>query len=347
MRYAHSGENIVSTDNAAFGFEALRGSTNPAANTGQFNTAIGAQAMLSNTAGDHNVAVGSGSMRNNTGGYQNTSVGRNALYSNNGFCNTAIGSFALESNTAGVNNVAIGWYASGENTLGFSNTAIGSSALVNNLSGDYRTGLGYSANTAGISYNNNTGLGYNADCTASNQVRIGNSAITSIGGYTSWTNISDSRFKHMVAEDVVGLDFIRALRPVTYQMDLRAIDDWWAENYAVSDSSSGDPGVEKSKIRYSGFIAQEVEAAAKALGYSFSGVDGPKNEKDFYGLRYAEFTVPLVKAVQELAAENALLKIKMEVMLKEIEKLNSEISNLKQLDLRVEALDVLLNSQGN
>jgi len=49
-----------------------------------------------------------------------------------------------------------------------------------------------------------------------------------------------------------------------------------------------------------------VEEAAKELGYDFSGVDAPKNDKDFYGLRYAEFVVPLVKAVQELNAENEL-----------------------------------------
>ena len=30
-----------------------------------------------------------------------------------------------------------------------------------------------------------TGLGFNADCTASNQVRIGNSAVTSIGRYAN------------------------------------------------------------------------------------------------------------------------------------------------------------------
>ena len=48
-----------------------------------------------------------------------------------------------------------------------------------------------------------------------------------------------------------------------------------------------------------GFIAQEVEAAARKAGFAFSGVDKPKNEKDFYGLRYAEFVVPLVKGMQE------------------------------------------------
>jgi hypothetical protein len=35
------------------------------------------------------------------------------------------------------------------------------------------------------------------------------------------------------------------------------------------------------------------------LNYDFSGVDKPKNENDLYGLRYAEFVVPLVKAIQE------------------------------------------------
>ena len=56
---------------------------------------------------------------------------------------------------------------------------------------------------------------------------------------------------------------------------------------------------EKSQIVYTGFVAQEVEQAAKEIGFDFSGVDAPKNANDFYGLRYAEFVVPLVKAVQE------------------------------------------------
>jgi cell shape-determining protein MreC len=62
-------------------------------------------------------------------------------------------------------------------------------------------------------------------------------------------------------------------------------------------------------------------------------VDGPKNEKDFYGLRYAEFTVPLVKAVQELAAEN--------------EALRKEITELKKLETRMAALEALLESRGS
>lgn len=30
-----------------------------------------------------------------------------------------------------------------------------------------------------------------------------------------------------------------------------------------------------------------------------SGVDKPKNKDDYYGLRYAEFVVPIIKAMQE------------------------------------------------
>ena len=56
-------------------------------------------------------------------------------------------------------------------------------------------------------------------------------------------------------------------------------------------------------MRQTGFVAQEVEAIVKKTGYVFSGVDAPENENDPYGIRYAEFVVPLVKAVQELSAK--------------------------------------------
>mgnify|MGYP002354806687 FL=1 len=54
-----------------------------------------------------------------------------------------------------------------------------------------------------------------------------------------------------------------------------------------------------SSIRQSGFIAQEVEKAAKETGYDFNGVHIPQNENDNYSIAYSQFVVPLVKAVQE------------------------------------------------
>jgi septal ring factor EnvC (AmiA/AmiB activator) len=59
---------------------------------------------------------------------------------------------------------------------------------------------------------------------------------------------------------------------------------------------------EKEQIAYTGFIAQDVGKAAKELGFDFSCVDAAKNDNDNYGLRYAAFVVPLVKAVQEQQA---------------------------------------------
>ena len=56
---------------------------------------------------------------------------------------------------------------------------------------------------------------------------------------------------------------------------------------------------EITSIVRTGFIAQEVEAAAKKVGFDFDGVSTPENETDLYGIRYAEFVVPLVKAMQE------------------------------------------------
>ena len=92
------------------------------------------------------------------------------------------------------------------------------------------------------------------------------------------------------------MDFIKKLRPVTYNLDMDAI----AQFHNTPDSLRLKEGeVLKGAILQSGFIAQEVEKAAQDLGYDFSGVDKPQNDKDIYSLRYAEFVVPLVKAMQE------------------------------------------------
>ena len=79
----------------------------------------------------------------------------------------------------------------------------------------------------------------------------------------------------------------------------------------------------KEKKLYTGFVAQEVEQAAKDAGYNFSGLDKPKNENDFYGLRYADFVVPMVKAIQE---QQKLI----EKLTKKIEKLESLLPATKE-----------------
>jgi hypothetical protein len=64
----------------------------------------------------------------------------------------------------------------------------------------------------------------------------------------------------------------------------------------------------EEKIKYSGFLAQEVEQASKDAGYDFSGITVPKNPREIYSLSYEQFVVPLVKAVQEQQAMIAALQ---------------------------------------
>jgi trimeric autotransporter adhesin len=328
--------NTTGSNNLANGYQALYSNT-----TGFYNTAIGATALYSNTTGNNNTATGYRALYSNTTGIRNVAIGLTALYNNTeGEYNVATGNEALKRNTTGDNNVATGYKALWYNTTGYANTALGSYSLVENTEGqdniavgsralgsnkigNNNTAIGYQAYDNAGDYSNSSAFGYKASITASNQARIGFSAVTSIGGYAAWTNLSDGRYKYNLADDVKGLEFIMKLNPVTFQMDVQGIAEFLGENKRFDEATNSlvdsDPDEftrksreEKSQIRYSGFVAQEVEQVAKEVGYDFSGVDAPQNEKSLYGLRYAEFVVPLVKAMQEQQAIIEELKARIE-----------------------------------
>ena len=314
--------NTTGYNNTALGYYALHSNT-----TGYNNTASGYYVLRSNTTGNNNTASGNYTLYNNTTGSKNTALGNYTLYLNTtGYNNTASGYYALYSNTTGYSNTASGYKALRSNTTGNFNTASGTYALGNNTIGLYNTSFGYRALYYNTTGNNNTALGYNTECTGSNQVRLGNYSVSSIGGYASWSNISDGRFKTNITEEVQGLDFIKKLRPVTYNLDMNAI----AQFHNTPDSLRiKESEILKGAILQSGFIAQEVEKAAQDLGYDFSGVDKPQNDKDTYSLRYAEFVVPLVKAVQEqqqIIEDHQEIIQKLELRINQLERLEIEIS---------------------
>ena len=167
---------------------------------------------------------------------------------------------------------------------------------------------------------------------------MGNGATATYRAYANWTNISDGRFKKNIKENVPGLEFINKLQPITYTLDAAGIDNFLHKDLP-QDKQSGEKAkavmnkalAEKEKVIYTGFVAQDVEKAAKSLNYDFSGVDAAKNNKDLYGLRYAEFVVPLVKAVQELSKQNDSLKNayneKFDEQQKQIDELKAMISS--------------------
>jgi hypothetical protein len=145
-------------------------------NTATSNTAVGAGALLSNTTGINNTANGTFALFSSTAGNDNTAIGDRALLvADNADGNTAVGSFALGVNTSGSLNTVIGAAAMVTNTSGSSNTAVGLNALFSN-NGDNNTAVGRGALGGNTSGSSNTALGNGAGSgvtTASNVICIG------------------------------------------------------------------------------------------------------------------------------------------------------------------------------
>lgn len=290
--------NVEGHGNTACGVRALRANT-----TGNWNTATGKEALYANTTGNYNTANGSRALFGNYSGSYNCALGYDALYINTtGTQNVGLGYLALCLNTTGNGNTGVGTRSLYQSTIANGNTAIGSGAgdgAVTN--GNFNTFLGNNTYATAAGFTHSTVIGSTTTISASYQVRVGSSSVTSIGGPVGWTNLSDARVKTNIQNNVPGLDFILKLNPVTYTIDVTKLDKWLhPRGFKIEPTQEElDAKVAKSKIVYTGFIAQDVEAVANTMGYNFSGVDAPKNDKDLYGLRYAEFVVPIVKAMQE------------------------------------------------
>lgn len=280
-------------------------------NQAAYNTALGESALYYNTTGYENSALGSGAMLNNISGFRNLAIGTEALYLNNSntinqsILNTAVGYRSLYNNTSGNFNLGVGSLAGSNSQTGSYNVFVGANADMNTL--------GY--------YTNVSAIGSNAIVTNSNMIRFGDNNVTVIGGSAGWSTPSDIRVKKNITENVPGLAFIRLLEPVTYKFDLAAYNQIISKKSVNLDIKSEDT-IDKNKkesIVYSGFIAQDVEQAAKSINYDFSGVVAAQNEKDVYSLRYVEFVMPLIKSAQELSHNQDSIEA-------QIEKLNLNIS---------------------
>jgi hypothetical protein len=353
-------KNTYGSNNTAVGYEALLYNTYSC-----FNTAIGVKAMMNQsfTNGNsvyygNNVAVGSFSLYNNEpssadNGNKNTAVGNYSMYDNEtGLGNTAVGYKALYSNDTSGKNVAFGYKALYNAKVGY-NTAVGAYALYDDSTGKQNTAFGYSAGYDTVSLktgNQNTLIGYKAlvdsahrgGCVAiagegnlsfgdDIQVRFGNSNMTSIGGQKAWTAVSDKRIKKNIKNNIPGLDFILKLKPVLYTYDLKKENDLMG----VTEKSEMFKYYEEknSNIVRIGFLAQQVWEAAQSVHYDFDGVDMPKSAKGLWGLRYALFTVPLVKAVQEqhqLIIENDCKIKELKKELAKTDELMKRLNELKQ-----------------
>lgn len=207
-------------------------------------------------SGNYNNGVGSYTLRNQTNGHSNTVMGHYAGYNiNTGDHNVGVGYYAGEDITTGTGNVCIGSY-----------TGSGSGTVT----GSYNVMLGWDAEPASSSDNWS--------------ITLGNSSITSLRcNVQSISSLSDQRDKTSIEDLDLGLDFINAMRPVSFAWNRR--DGTWLGRKEV------------------GFIAQELHE----VEMDFNSTDKTRlvSYADPSKLEATPMnTYPiLVKAIQELSAK--------------------------------------------
>ena len=140
--------------------------------------------------------------------------------------------------------------------------------------------------------------------TSSNQIILGNNSSSNFECKVALTSGSDLRDKTDIETlpNTAGLNFVKQMRPVTYVWDNR--DNYYPythEKYGERDHSK------KATDKQVGFIAQEIQAIEKSIGWTEDHVVNTKNP-DSYKLMYDQLIPILVKAIQELEAEVQALK---------------------------------------
>lgn len=136
--------NTNGRSNVAVGANALRSNT-----VGNFNVGLGVDALRNNSISTSNIAIGTNALKNSTGNGavgDNTAIGGNALTSNTtGTQNVAIGPGALAGNLTGSGNFGLGQAVMSAKTSGSNNLALGSFAGQNNTSGSNNVFIGNEA----------------------------------------------------------------------------------------------------------------------------------------------------------------------------------------------------------
>lgn len=225
-------------------------------------------------------------------GYQNTvtgegvtCVGREAGHYVIGNYNTLIGYQAGFNTAGGTNNVCLGYDSGANITTGQQNICIGNDTDASSSGGANQIIMGQ-----GVNGNANSSFCFGDHAT--------DSAIAF--GATSISAPSDIRLKEDIQDEVVGLDFINELRPVTFR--------WKKEKDVPEELSTYKADSEERTMngKYNqGFIAQEVKEVIDNNPDIKEGFDMWTEDEIDGRQRVGEGAlVPmLVKAIQELSAK--------------------------------------------
>jgi hypothetical protein len=189
-----------STDNTAFGFQALENNT-----TGVENTATGVDDLNANTTGNNSTATGAFALDLNTTGSGNSAHGVSALFDNTtGDGNTAIGASALGGNTTGSFNIGIGSNAGGGLTTGDNNIDI------------FDPGVAGEGNTIRIGTQGTQTATFIAGIFGGPKIKKGCDVVAASSGLLGCMK-SSARYKRDIHDMGDASDKLMKLRPVTFQ----------------------------------------------------------------------------------------------------------------------------------
>ena len=264
-------------------------------NTGAHNVFLGYQSGYDANSGACNVAIGSSSFSAATSACDNIAIGQSALGGAivTGANNIGIGLQASDAITSGYNNVAIGKGALGATASGQNIVAIGTMAggccpmttehnsvsigtcAGRNMCGTSvnNTNIGHLAGGALTSGSQNTFIGKYSGCnsdfeatTHANVIQLGDANTLCFIVACALHVPSDCRDKTDVSDLDLGLDYIKALRPVYYRWDKRGyyfengINNDEDRNLFINYKSDGSKKKPKWEV---GLLAQEALAAEK------------------------------------------------------------------------------------
>ena len=194
------------------------------------------------------------------------------------------------------------------------------------------------------SVGNNT-IRIDGETTRSSSTRMGNifpNATSSTLGFQSsgnfWNRLfaenstyvnSDERNKTEIIDIPYGLDYINTLEPKEYEKVRKIVRGCDVCNTPVPEGDECEQCIENEDTaniidnldvtgevegkKHFGFLAQDLHTTPPEPNKDIALVDY-NSDSDTYAVAYEELIAPLVKAVQELSAENEALKLRVEAL---------------------------------